>query len=512
MSDDRIFSVSALTAAIKTALEAPFAFVWVRGQVSNLARPASGHMYFSLRDESCSLAAVWFKNSQKQSEHFDPLTGEVYEEGPRPGLAGTLENGQEVVCAGKLTVYGARGQYQLVVEIAQPAGIGRLHEEFERLKAKLAGLGYFSLARKRPLPENPLRVAVLTAPGGAAVHDFLRIAEGRGTSAHIRIFPVPVQGEAAPARIVTAMHRVFDEQWAQTLVLIRGGGSLEDLWAFNDETLAGAVFTAPIPVLAGIGHEVDFTLADMTADVRAATPSHAAQLLWTDREELRRRAHAIEEALRQTERQSLERLDTQLKTLARALIWRSPEKNLAHWQDRLLAGTRLLRNAGRRILERKESRLSACLVALYAAPQRIPAAEQAFTALARQLTRAGSRLLETHEAALRSYNAGLMHVPSRLPAVEAALATLERQLHSNGLRGLTETAHTLERLNLRLEGANPHAPLERGYVLLRKEDGSFVKARADAVPGERLSALVSDGEIPVRVETPKDAAHVDTLP
>ena len=457
MSDEHILSVSELTAAIKGNLESAFPFVWVRGQVVNLSLPASGHVYFSLRDESCSLAAVWFKGSQKPSESFDPLTGEVYEGGPRPSLAQSLENGQEIVCAGRLAVYGARGLYQLVVEIGQPAGLGRLHEEFERLRGKLERLGYFSLERKRPLPDNPRRVAVLTAPGGAAIHDFVRIAEGRGLGAHIRIFPVPVQGEAAPLKILEAMRRVFAENWAEVLVLIRGGGSIEDLWAFNDEALAAAVFGAPIPVLAGIGHEVDFTLADMTADMRAATPSHAAQLLWPPREELSRRVILLENSLRQAEKRYIEDLRQRLAGLARDLDWRSPERALAGWRERLASGLRLLRSAGRLVLEREESRLRACVSSLASAP-------------------------------------------GRLPARAESLSTLERRLRAQGERMLIEAGHSLERAVLRLEALNPHAPLERGYALVRRMDGAFVTSVADAAPGDALRVTVRDGDIPVRVE------------
>ncbi|MDR2076292.1 MAG: exodeoxyribonuclease VII large subunit, partial [Desulfovibrio sp.] len=232
MDNACIYTVSALTEAVRNALEGTFPFVWVRGQVVNLARPQSGHLYFSLRDEESSLAAVWFKGQQKDNDRFDPLTGEVYEDGPRPGPAASLENGQELICAGRLRLYAPRGIYQLVVEMAQKTGLGRLHEEFERLRRHLAGLGYFAPERKRPLPENPARVAVITAPTSAALTDFLRIAQDRGTGACLHIHPSPVQGDAAPAGLIAALERVIAEGWAQVVVFLRGGGSLEDLWAF----------------------------------------------------------------------------------------------------------------------------------------------------------------------------------------------------------------------------------------------------------------------------------------
>ena len=171
-----ILTVRQLTAQIKDAVESGFPYVWVRGEVTNVSRPSSGHIYFSLKDENALLQAVWFKGSQKERETFDPLTGEVFEDGPRTSLAGTLRNGQQIICAGRLTVYAPRGGYQLVVELAQDSGEGQLHLALEALKRKLAEKGYFSLERKRPIPEHPHRVAVITAPSGAAIRDFLRLS------------------------------------------------------------------------------------------------------------------------------------------------------------------------------------------------------------------------------------------------------------------------------------------------------------------------------------------------
>ena len=249
-----ILTVRQLTAQIKDAVESGFPYVWVRGEVTNVSRPSSGHIYFSLKDENALLQAVWFKGSQKERETFDPLTGEVFEDGPRMSLARTLRNGQQVICAGRLTVYAPRGGYQLVVELAQDSGEGQLHLALEALKRKLAEKGYFSLERKRPIPEHPHRVAVITAPSGAAIRDFLRLSGERGTGCEIRIHPVPVQGDDAPPCIAEALDDENRRGWADVLVLIRGGGSLQDLWAFNDERVAGAVYRSRIPVVAGIGH------------------------------------------------------------------------------------------------------------------------------------------------------------------------------------------------------------------------------------------------------------------
>jgi exodeoxyribonuclease VII large subunit len=457
MDDSGIYTVSALTEAIRGTLEGVFPYVWVRGQVVNLARPQSGHLYFSLRDEASSLAAVWFKGQQKESERFDPLTGEVYADGPRPGPAASLENGQELICAGRLRLYAPRGIYQLAVEVARKSGLGRLHEEFERLRRNLAYLGYFALERKRPLPENPVRVAVITAPSGAALQDFLRIAQDRGTGAVIRIHPSPVQGEAAPARLKAALERVIAEGWAQVAVFLRGGGSLEDLWAFNDAGLAGAVFASPLPVLAGIGHEVDFTLTDLTADARAATPSHAAQILWPDREELKRRLGDLAAALSRIGARTLARREETLARLARHLDWRSPERALAAGEERLRAAARLLDAALRRSLEKPEGRL-------------------------------------------RDLAVGVARSPQRLLPRQDALDALDGRLRRSGLRIPAQAENLLERLNLRLAALDPHAPLERGYALVRKTDGTFVRSPGMVHADELLRITVRDGDIPARVQ------------
>ncbi|MDR0338791.1 MAG: exodeoxyribonuclease VII large subunit [Desulfovibrio sp.] len=460
-ASEHILSVTALTEAIRTRLEASFPFVWVRGQVTNLAKPASGHVYFSLRDEECSLAAVWFKSDRKADQRFDPLTGEVFEGGPRPSLALTLENGQEVICAGRVAVYGARGQYQLIVEFAQDAGASRLHEEFERLRRKLADLGYFALERKRPMPPQPRRVALITSPTGAAVHDFLRVAQGRGLGSRVRLYPVPVQGEAAPARIGAALLRVADEGWAQVAVLIRGGGSMEDLWAFNDEAVARTIFGMPLPVLAGIGHEVDFTLADMTADLRAATPSHAAQLLWPDRAETARRLRVFAESLMRAADRSLEIRNARLTVLDRTLALLSPARRLAERQERLQNACLLMDRAWRDLFERCDARLQRLALGLAACPASLPGRKLPLDMLEGRVVQAGNRFLE-------------------------------RSLHAG------------ERLRLRLDALDPMAPLERGYALVRKENGAFVRKTSQAASGEALRLVVSDGEIPVRVEGETD--------
>lgn len=437
---DAVLTVGQLTRSVKNVVEGTFPFVWVRGQVSNCSRPGSGHLYFSLKDDEAVLNAVWFKGNQKNAETFDPLTGEVFEGGPRPGLAATLDNGQEVICAGKLTVYPPRGAYQLVVELAQDAGVGRLQMEFERIKAALLAKGYFDQARKRPLPMNPSRVAVITAVAGAAVRDFLRMSAERGLGGEIRIYPTLVQGNEAPGQIARALRLAARDDWAEVVVLIRGGGSLEDLWAFNTEIVADALFDSPVPVVAGIGHEVDISIADLVADVRAATPTHAAQLLWTERRELAQRVDEMELHLDRSWQRVLARLETQMSSLTRALDWLSPIKTLARWEERLQT-------------------------------------------LAARLNRAAAS--GSDRAALR-----LQMLEQRLsPAFSAVYSGHERNL---------------ERLALRLDGLDPLRPLERGYALARTAKGTFVRSVADAAPGDYLDVILRDGILPVTVNSQKD--------
>ena len=312
---DGILTVRALTEQLRRSLEGRFPFVWVRGEVSNLSRPGSGHIYFSLKDQDAQLQCVWFRGQQRQAEQgqsFDPLTGEVFDS-PRPSPLELLRNGLDMLCAGRISVYAPRGQYQMLVELVQPAGQGLLAQAFEERKRRLAEAGYFAQERKRLPPWNPQRVALITSPSGAAVHDFLELARDRGSGAQIRLFPASVQGEEAAPEIVRALETANEQNWAQVIVLIRGGGSLEDLWAFNEESVAEAVFHSRLPVVAGIGHEVDVTLADMTADLRAATPSHAAQLLWPLRAELRQRLDESEAALRRAFAARLEREELALR-------------------------------------------------------------------------------------------------------------------------------------------------------------------------------------------------------
>ena len=477
---DAVLSVGQVTRSIKSLLEGTFPFVWVRGQVSNLSRPSSGHLYFSLKDEDALLPAVWFKGQQKTEERFDPLTGEVFEDGPRPGMSARVQNGQELVVAGRLTVYPPRGAYQLVVELAQDAGQGRLYQEFERLKAALAEKGFFAQERKRPLPRNPLRVAVVTAPSGAAIRDFLRMAEERGSGGEIRIYPSPVQGDEAPAKIAAALDAACADGWAQVVVLIRGGGSLEDLWAFNSEIVAQAVFRSAIPVLAGIGHEVDTSIADLVADLRAATPTHAAQLLWMEKRELAQRLDELELALAKNWQRLLHARADTLAVLQRGLTLLSPILALERRSERI-------HNAQQRLHQAVAARLSPPGFLLDSLTRRLEAANPA-RALARHAEHLHGMENRLRQAQLR-----------QLDTKNHQLAALAPRLVPATANGLARNEQACERLTLRLAALDPHLPLQRGYALARLPDGRFVRSTGDTIPGQRLDLVLRDGAVPVEV-------------
>ncbi len=460
-----ILSVSELTRAVKDLLEAEFPFVWVRGQISNLARPASGHIYFSLTDGDAVLGTVWFRGAQRASEPqargdetINPLTGEI-EESVGPALNQRLEDGMEVLCAGRLNVFEPRGQYQLVAELVQEQGVGDLRMAFEALKKKLSDKGYFDEARKMAVPSNPARVAVVTSPHGAAIRDFLRLSEVRGTGSEIRIYPTLVQGDRAPEQIAQALDMVSEEQWAEVAVLIRGGGSLEDLWAFNTEPVADAIFRSQIPVVCGVGHEPDVSIADFVADHRVATPSHAAQELWPRRETLSQQVDRLEIALARAYHSMLRDREADFSQLRRALVLLSPERRLAQQAETFHSLAERLQSAANRMVRDNVDRT---------------------VSLTRRLVRAhGVEAINQKGRTVQSLGHGLQVAMERL---------LERSS-----AGFETAAASLNALN-------PERPLEQGYGLVRvRKNGKFLRSPDEVTPGDVLDIRVRDGSVLARV-------------
>jgi len=274
-----IYTVSSLTREIRERLETHFSLVWVSGEVSNLRQPLSGHYYFTLKDAGAQLKAVMFKGNHLHLR-YKPQEGNL------------------ILCRGRLTVYEARGDYQLIVDYLEPLGLGALAQAFEALKERLAAEGLFAPELKKPLPFLPRRLALVTSPTGAAVRDFLRLQQVRCPNLEVLIYPVKVQGPDAAPDIAAALDTLSAYPGVEVIVLARGGGSLEDLWPFNEEIVARAIHRCPLPVVSAVGHEVDFTIADFVADVRAPTPSAAAALVAPDKGELLRRLERLAVSLR----------------------------------------------------------------------------------------------------------------------------------------------------------------------------------------------------------------------
>jgi exodeoxyribonuclease VII large subunit len=341
----KVLTIGELTRQVKGVLEGTFPGVWVAGEVSNLKKHTSGHWYLTLKDAESQLETVIYRGVNLRLK-FD------------------LQNGMKVIACGKLIVYIPHGKYQLQVERVQPEGIGPLELALRQLKEKLFRLGYFDPRRKKPLPLYPRRVALVTSPTGAAVRDMVQILGRRWPSAEVWVCPVPVQGDGAAPRIAEAirwLNRISGTGGSPVDVLIvgRGGGSLEDLWAFNEECVAQAIFGSRIPVVSGVGHEIDSTIADLVADLRAATPSEAAEKTVPDRLKVEQGLGALEKRLRTLAGRRLELAHAQLDRLARGRCFRQPLERIRDEERRLDDWSERLRRAIQQRLVQTQQRLQA---------------------------------------------------------------------------------------------------------------------------------------------------------
>jgi exodeoxyribonuclease VII large subunit len=335
---DNIYSPSELNHEARLHLEAGFGRIWIEGELSNLSRPGSGHMYFSLKDDKAQISCALFR-SNTYGMDFKP------------------ENGMLVRARGRVSLYEARGNYQLIADSLVRSGEGLLRAKFELLKNTLASEGLFDEAQKKALPTFPLRIAVITSPSGAALRDILNVLERRWPLATVRIYGVPVQGnEAAPA-IVDALASANKHNWAQVIVTGRGGGSLEDLWAFNEESVARAIYASDLPVVSAVGHEIDFSISDFVADLRAPTPSAAAELISPDQRVLKQNLSAISNRLEQRSLYLLQRLSQKLDHLAHRLRQQHPGQRLAQHRKMLQQASHRLQLAAARIIPERRRHL-----------------------------------------------------------------------------------------------------------------------------------------------------------
>jgi len=443
-----VLTVSQLNGSVRELLEFNYGRIWLRGEISNLSAPSSGHIYFTLKDDQAQVRAAMFKGARVAARLQQP---------PR--------NGQQVLVRARVSLYAPRGDYQLLVEHLEDAGRGALQQAYEMLKARLAAEGLFAPERKRPLPASPRGIAVVTSPSGAAVRDILHVLARRAPGLPVSIVPVPVQGAEAPPAIVAALQmlaRLHEQGFRDALgrpvapfdvvIVARGGGSLEDLWAFNDETVVRTLAGMPVPVVSGVGHEIDFTIADFVVDVRAPTPSAAAELVSPDQQQWREQVAQAGVRLRRAVARELARHGQRLEAVRRRLLLRSPSRHLQDQRQRLDELELRLNTAGQRDLGARRQRLA-------------------------QLA---ARLRAQHPA-------------RRLRLLQAQLEQL-RQRTGRGIRlRLDGHRRDLAALALRAQSVSPLNVIARGYAIVSDEQGQVVRHLDDAPAGSLIQARLADG-------------------
>ena len=438
----RVLTVTALTAAIRTMLETTYREVWVEGEVSNARLWKTGHLYFTLKDAGAQLNAVMFRSTVRYLR-FKP------------------ENGQHLVARGRLSVYDPKGEYQIVCEHLEPQGLGALQLAFDQLRERLTQEGLFETARKRPLPALPRKIGIVTSLDGAAVRDILNVLGRRYPNAHVVISPARVQGEGAGKEIAHGLLYLGRVPGVDVIIVTRGGGSIEDLWAFNEEQVARAIAATPVPVVSGVGHETDFTISDFVADLRAPTPSAAAELVIARKDEIVSRIRATQDQLRGAIGASLQRRRAMLHHLER-------RPGLAGWPARVAGHGRY-------------------------------AAELSYRLNSVAASTVVRRVREVHTLRLRlealSLGRQLAKIRARLVAAHTGLEQTIRRAHA--LRASRFSAGAG-----RLEALSPLAVLSRGYAVCWTADRSAVVREATAVkPGESVRVTLHNGELDCEVRS-----------
>ncbi len=443
MSDshnDKIYSVSSLNLSVANLLEQEFAWIWVEGEISNLAKPTSGHIYFSLKDSSAQVSCAMFKG-RNRSVNFQP------------------ENGNQVMVRAKVSLYQPRGNYQLIVDRMEQAGDGALRQQFEALKIKLAAEGLFDETNKQALPELPECIAIITSKTGAAVHDVLSVIERRFPSIPVKLFPVPVQGSDAAPAICNAI-KLIDENVADgtlncdLILLVRGGGSLEDLWSFNEETVARAIFDCTIPIVCGVGHEVDVTIADFVADVRAATPTAAAETVTPDQSSWLQSFDWYQQRLQQLIKNKIERHQEKVQWTHQRLQQQHPENQIQYSRQR----TEELKN---------------------------------------RLIRCGQSMLHFHQSKLATNKAKLnAHNPMLLIKQNQQSAQfLTSRLQQATLNLFTHKKSVLSNVARTLNAISPLHTLERGYSITLNDKGSALLSVEQVKANDTIETRLHNGRI-----------------
>jgi exodeoxyribonuclease VII large subunit len=440
----RIWTVRALVSAVRSHIEREYSDCWVEGEISNLRSPDSGHLYFTLKEESAQIPVVMFRSSAKLLR-FRP------------------ENGMHVTVRGRITVYEEKGQLQISAEFMEPQGAGALQLAFEQLKARLQAEGLFDRPKK-PIPPLPRRIGVVTSPLGAALRDILNILARRHHSANVLIYPAQVQGEAAPTEVTAGIRHFNQARSVEVIIIARGGGSVEDLAAFNDESLARAVAASEIPVISAIGHETDFTIVDFVADLRAPTPSAAAELVIRSRQEIEAQTEEMHHRLERAMRYRLLMARQELTERAQHGAFARMMDGINRRQQRLDDSRFRLEKAERQLLERCHRRweMASATVRHYDARRRLAALRQQ---------------LDGHTVTLAS-------------------AARARLLASRAL---------LDRRTASLEALSPVSILNRGYALVFDSKGGLLKDAERVKPGDEVSARLARGRIRARVSATEPA-------
>jgi exodeoxyribonuclease VII large subunit len=438
--DRRVWAIRDLVTAVRTHLEREYSDVWVEGEISNFRAHDSGHLYFTLKDQDSQLKVVMFR-TQVRLLRFRP------------------DNGMQVILRGRVTVYEGRGELQLSAEYLEPKGAGALQIAFEQLKAKLQAEGLFDAARKKPIPALPRCIGVITSPQAAALRDILNILRRRHHSASVLIFPAQVQGETAAKEVAAGLKYFNRAANVDVIVVARGGGSAEDLAAFNDEALARAVVASEIPVISAIGHETDFTIIDFVADLRAPTPSAAAELVIRSRQDLEDQADGLRQRLARAVRYRL--------LMARQVLTEAVQHG---------AFARMMDGINQR--------------------------HQRLDDLTYRLEKSERRLLEQHHRRWERASAAVRHYDGRrvLAGIQRDLATHTTALAVTVKAALLRHRSRLQALEQQIKALSPLAILERGYALVFDSSGKLVKSSAQVDSGDVISATLAQGSITARVE------------
>ncbi|MBJ8887008.1 exodeoxyribonuclease VII large subunit [Citrobacter sp. FDAARGOS_156] len=435
-----IFTVSRLNQTVRLLLEQEMGHVWISGEISNFTQPSSGHWYFTLKDDTAQVRCAMFRNSNRRVT-FRP------------------QHGQQVLVRANITLYEPRGDYQIIVESMQPAGEGLLQQKYEQLKAKLQAEGLFDQQYKQPLPSPAHCVGVITSKTGAALHDILHVLKRRDPSLPVIIYPTAVQGDDAPGQIVHAIELANARLECDVLIVGRGGGSLEDLWSFNDERVARAIFNSAIPVVSAVGHETDVTIADFVGDLRAPTPSAAAEIVSRNQQELLRQIQSVQQRLGMAMDYYIANLNRRFTQMFHRLQQQHPQLRLARQQT---------------VLERLRQRMN------FALENKIKQANQ------RQ--QRGSQRLNQQNPQSRIYRA------------QTRIQQLEYRLAENIRARLSEQRERFGNVVTHLEAVSPLSTLARGYSVTTATDGKVLKQTKQVKAGDVLTTRLSDGWVESEVK------------